>query len=97
DFTNTQGVNGWHYGYASGSGTSSFTPITSYADGQWNGPASYLNLTACDQQPSANGSTPLAAVRRWISPYTGNVHITGQFVAENAGYGGDGVGVTVLV
>jgi hypothetical protein len=97
DFTGTQGVNGWKYGYASGSGTSNFLPITSYSDGQWNGPASYLNLTACDQQPSANGSTPLSAVRRWTSPFSGNVHITGQFVAENAGYGGDGVGVTVLV
>ncbi|HVW20321.1 MAG TPA: hypothetical protein VHC86_03830 [Opitutaceae bacterium] len=97
DFGNAQGNNGWSYGYASGSGSTNFVPFTGYAAGQWNGPASYLLMTACDQQPSGSGSTPLLAIRRWTSTFAGNVHISGSFVAENAGYGGDGVGVTVRV
>jgi hypothetical protein len=97
DFSARQGDNGWFYGTFVG-GSTEFAPLPTCVVTDWTqawaGKYPYVSLTARDQHPSATGTMPVAAVRRWESNYAGPVRIAGQF---RCGTQGDGVGVSILV
>jgi hypothetical protein len=100
DFSLAQGQNGWSYGYFTGSpgvigplAGSTFVPMTAAATA-WTGSSSPLAITATTLYPYAAGIVQVDAVRRWTSPVTGNVQVSGSFAI---GHDGDGVGVTVMV
>jgi hypothetical protein len=96
DFADSQGHNGWSYGYAVGSGA--FTLMATYTSDAWsyywtdNFP--YLTATEIDMHPSLKGSTPVNVIRRWTSDRAGSVHVVGDFQGTDQG---DGVGVSILV
>jgi hypothetical protein len=96
NFSSAQG-NPWSYGVFMG-GSTTFIPLPNYVITDWvktwAGQYPYISLTASDQHPSAVGSTPVSAVRRWKSNYAGPVRIAGHF---RCGTQGDGVGVSILV
>jgi hypothetical protein len=97
DFSIQQGGNGWSYGaFIGGSTVFSALPAYTITDWTqaWTSKHPFLELTASEQHPSCDGETPVAAVRRWESNYTGSVRIAGQF---HCGTRGDGVGVSILV
>ena len=97
DFSDRQGGGGWFYGVFKGQSTA-FSPLPACTatdwKQEWSGDHPYISLTAQDQHPSADGGTPISAVRCWKSDYDGSVRIKGQF---RGGVEGDGVGVSILV
>ena len=97
DFSETQGKNGWQYGYWDGAGTYHFQPLPKYDitdfKKQWTGPAPYLEVTADEQHPGVIDSRAAWSVRRWVSPIAGKVRIQGEI---DHGTEGDGVTVHVL-
>ena len=98
DFSDTQGKNGWQYGYWDGEGAYHFQPLPKYDvtdfKKQWTGPAPYLEVTADEQHPGVLDGRPVWSVRRWVSPVAGRIHIQGDV---GHGIEGDGVNVHVLV
>jgi hypothetical protein len=96
-FSDTQGRNGWSYGFIVDDGA--FTPLTTFGADDWHaawrGEQPYLSITSTDQHPSYQGGIPVASVRRWQSDREGTVHIYGSF--RGGKYGGDGLGVSVAV
>ena len=103
DFSGTQGFNNWYYGYfqAGALNPSGFIQLpifteTSYG-GYWNIGVNYW--TALDNTyghpngpiSTKPGGTEQWAVRRWISPFNGQIIISGVFDDSNKGGGGDGV------
>lgn len=95
-FSSKQGEHGWSYGAFVGDSID-FQPLTFRTTDwkeEWGGAWPYLSLTASDQHPSGTGGKPVAAVRRWLSDFSGRVRVEAQFRARS---GGDGVRVRVLV
>ena len=97
DFSTGQPAGAWSYGIFQGNNLA-FVPLSSVQRDDWNerwkGDFPYLALTATDQHPSASGDSPIAAVRRWVSPIDGRVRISGSF---RSNVEGDGVGVSIVV
>lgn len=97
DFSDTQGRNGWQYGFWDGTGTYHFQPLPKYQvtdfKREWTGPSPYLEVTADEQHPGAADGRPVWSIRRWVSPIAGQIRIQGE-----VGHGteGDGVNVHVL-
>lgn len=87
----------WSYGFFT-PGTVSFgkLPTLQSTDWEtyWTGIYPYISVAATAQHPSASGTLPVSAVRRWTSPIAGKVRIKGNFTC---GTEGDGVGVRVVV
>ncbi len=112
DFSNTQGQNGWYYGYASGDyldfQSSSFTQFSTYqpsvfntldgsSHGVWGPGPEWTQLWAEGGHPTgANSGDTSVAVRRWVSTYDGNVELNGILADWHTGYG-NGVGGAIYV
>ncbi len=85
DFSNVQGQRGWYYRDSAGR-----TMTYNATGGYWQGAETYLRLWNNGGHPG-NGAD---AVRRWVSPSSGTVQITGN--AKDLDVGGGG-GVTVSI
>lgn len=97
-FSGAQGANGWSYGYVRTT-ANEFIPLPTFGADDWRyawfGVAPYLWVTAADQHPSVLEGVPVASVRRWRSERADTVRVFGRFFGGK--YGGDGVGVGVVV
>lgn len=71
DFSSTQGLHGWSYGYESAPGVLAL--MSTFTNGTWVVPSTWLALTAETASPNLSTS----AVRRWTSSYAGaaSVHV----------------------
>jgi hypothetical protein len=91
----TQGANHWFYGsIQNGQWTPMQWTLLPYGY-EWLGGYANLEISLIDMQPSSNGTTPVWAVRRWQSTYTGQLHIQGT--AQRPSAQGDGTTLNVLV
>jgi hypothetical protein len=96
DFSGTQGQGGWSYGDYAGGSTTRFEAATIFASNAWSGRYALLAIAEATQHAAIglNGLGGVAAVRRWTSDYTGNVHVVGSFQDLRPGGGASG---TVLI
>ena len=109
DFSSTQGINGWYYGYYNGG---SFVPFTVYTtNGFTNGYYSWMYSAASNGfinsvqiMPNGPGSCNTASygtispVIRWYNPTSSCYQdVTITLYAYQAHTGGDGVAVTLAV
>jgi hypothetical protein len=83
-YSNIQGKNGWYYGYAA-VGTTNLVnlPWAIWGGSNYRWGSTYPFITSEHMHPETS-----AAVRRWVSSYSGNVSLEGKMVL---GAGGDGV------
>jgi hypothetical protein len=96
EFSGTQGQNGWYYGSCPAFDTADFVQMSWYDGDSWYGVESfstpYLNSTG--GYPGMDSAD--WAVRRWVSDYTGQIHITGDFRDLDT-MAGDGANVRILL
>lgn len=111
DFSGTQGLNGWYYGYylvSSGdspSNTGSFREADNFNDDfadSWSfaGNGDWLVIASRTQHPHLPGAgrnTPgeFWAVRRWVSDSSGDFQLTG--LIDESDIGGDSVDVFIYI
>jgi hypothetical protein len=106
-FSGTQGQDHWYYGFYEGSvagkavaaySDAAFQPLPTYRsndwDMEWVGPVSWLSITRTGMHPAAAKGRPMWAVRRWVSPIDGRVHLAGQ---ARRGVKGDGADARIFV
>ncbi|MCP4089320.1 MAG: hypothetical protein GY746_05965, partial [Gammaproteobacteria bacterium] len=96
DFSGTQGMANWEYGMHSAFDYAGFTLLPNWTTSVWNNPGTTLDFPQLDP----NGGHPdldvlLWAVRRWTSPISGNVTISGDFYDRDNGCG-DGANVRIF-
>ncbi|HEY0946398.1 MAG TPA: glycosyl hydrolase [Opitutaceae bacterium] len=98
-FSKTQGLNGWHYGFASVPAGTSYSPaqfqamtwkIWSGDNYRWVGSNSYNFITPDQVHP-----TGAWTIRRWVSTIPGTVTLSGE-VGRSASQG-DGVNIRIFV
>ncbi len=104
-FSGTQGQDDWYYGYfQSGASPGSyssggFKEMATYTSDEWNyrwnGPTSWLNIMSGQLEPGATDGAQYWAVRRWVSPVSGSVRLSGRFDASSNQ--GDGVDARIFV
>ncbi len=103
DFSGTQGLNSWFYGYENGSLSNytagGFTQF-SYFDGiAWHASSTFnppwTQLWATGGHPNTWNGLQQLAVRRWVSETTGAVTITGTLADTHPG--GNGVAGSIYV
>lgn len=93
DFSQTQGLNGWYYGWTDNQGTN-YQPMTSTEtqwDVRWAGKAPYQSVQKEGMHPGVQDGKPLQTVRRWKSDIAGKVKIEGAFNKDKQGDGVDGI------
>jgi hypothetical protein len=99
EFSGTQGLNNWYYGYYDGPFASSdFQPMTEYVGATWlvDDPVYWTSLTALGGHPNGiftgEGRLPVEqwAVRRYISEVNGEITVTG-IIADANPRGGNGI------
>ncbi|MCI0681621.1 MAG: SBBP repeat-containing protein, partial [Gemmataceae bacterium] len=100
-FSLVQGQHNWYYGYYATPGdTSSFT-LMNYANGKWSeNPTQppWTLLRNIGGHPNGTDTGPIHwAARRWISPVTGTVTLSGLLAKENTGTFGDGIRGRIFV
>ena len=97
-YSNTQGANGWHYGYADVPSEktyklSNFVPmkwaIFRTDNYRWIGPSTFHFVTESGMHPSKSW-----AIRRWVSDRSAKVTVSGDIAR---GSGGDGVDIYIFV
>ncbi|TXB61395.1 HYR domain-containing protein, partial [Phaeodactylibacter luteus] len=96
DFSGTQGQGNWSYGTYPAFDAGNFSLLPNYTGFVWNSPGSNLDFPQLDP----NGGHPSLdnlnwAVRRWTSPFTGQVAVSGSFF-DRDGNCGDGAHVRIL-
>jgi hypothetical protein len=95
DFGDRQGAGNWSYGG---------TPAAGFREARWSGndwghfwadpQLPSLSIERFAMQPSIDAGQPVAAVRRWRSPYDGNAGITLSIARKSTE--GDGVRAAIL-
>jgi hypothetical protein len=103
DFTVDGSTGQWRYGYVQAAvgqpSTGTFVPMVKQSDAwsyYWGDPRyHYLALTRDNTHPEVANGLQIRSVRRWISPVTGTVTITGE--AATAASPGDGTETQILI
>jgi hypothetical protein len=87
-FGDTQGQDGWYYGYFNVPSTGyTFQPMTwkaTYWDWAWVGPVDNNKLTVGGGAPALDSATDIWAVRRWKSDRTGTITVRGTYGNYNS-------------
>ena len=96
EFSENQGQNGWYYGKYTAFNTAGFSQLPNFTGFVWNNPGTNLDFPQLD----ANGGHPQFEdfswpVRRWVSDFTGDVTISGDFFDRDNSCG-DGVHVRIF-
>lgn len=87
-FSSQQGLNQWYYLQANGN---SYTNMSwDSTNKRWKGTPAYTLVMSNAQHPDSQDS-----VRKWLSPRSGTIHITGTVKKVDTSYG-DGVLVKVM-
>ena len=110
-FSNTQGLNGWSYGYYNGNEVNSFSPddfeeLTEFNGSRWTlqtGSGGFWTGLS-DQGGHPNGISSIGgrqsaehwAVRRWKSDFSGTITLEGKIFKSNTN-GGNGVVAHIFV
>ena len=97
DYSKTQGVNNWHYGFRRGlaGGFEPMEQVETMWGVDWASPEiRYLNQSQAGGHPAGSEAAPVFADRRWKSTFTGKARITGSVSASDAR--GDGVEFVIL-
>lgn len=108
DFSGTQGENNWYYGYYSGDMTSAdFKEMPQFDGNNWSvEPGVYWTRLSAEQLHPNSATTSGArikeeqwAVRRWVSPFSGSISITGHLAKIDGRADGprDGVIGSIIV
>ncbi len=98
DFSGIQGNNNWEYGSYAAFNADGFVQLPNYTGFVWNNPGvgailDFPQLDANGGHPQFEGLT--WAVRRWTSPFTGTIQISGDFY-DRDGNCGDGANVRIF-
>lgn len=109
-FSDTQGANGWYYGYLEPDGANTFVEMPSYVAGGTDpgwyaalGGVYWTMMDASTMHPNGvvttGGRQPVEqwAVRRWVSDVEGDVEITGHFAKLSVDGNSNGVAGYVFV
>ena len=110
DYSDQQGKAGWSYGYHDGTGADDglnsaaydidefqqMVPATDAWRRKWGQPRyPWLAIGLRDAHPSRSAERPIWAIRRWTSPASGPVRISGHII--HAAQQGDGVTAHIAV
>ena len=112
DFSNTQGENGWWYGYwtAASDADGSYDPELDFSSMEYCGPNSWVPPGGCPTGPDGEWTQNLSdglqhaetdpvlelPVRRWVSDVSGKARIFAEHFI-NGGRSGDGTRALLLV
>lgn len=97
DYSKTQGVNNWHYGFRRGltGGFETMEQVETMWGVDWASPeVRYLKQSQGGGHPAGSESAPVFVDRRWKSPFTGKAKITGTVRASDNR--GDGIEFVIL-